>query len=109
MTLQSIWDGFRPPPDPLAIAKMTPAVTARRAQFQKYVKGVVGVCAALCLVALVRVATAAPSDTATEAGVTGVVKKAVVSKTLAVDEEVRAAQQAFHATAWVHKAGARHH
>ena len=62
--------------------------------------------AALCLVALVRVATAAPSDT-TEAGVTSVIRKAVVSKTLAVDQEVRAAHDAFHATAWVHR-GARH-
>jgi hypothetical protein len=101
-------DAFRPAPDPLAVAKMTPAVTARRAQFQRYVKGVVGVCAALCLVALVRVAIAAsPSDTA-QRGVPSVIKKAVASKTIAIDQEVRAVHEAWHATAWVRKGGARH-
>jgi hypothetical protein len=56
------WDAFRPAPDPLALAKMTPAVTMRRDRFTKYVKGVVGGCAGLCLLALVRVAVASASE-----------------------------------------------
>ena len=56
------WDAFRPAPDPLALAKLTPAVTMRRDRFTKYVKGVVGGCAGLCLLALVRVAVASASE-----------------------------------------------
>jgi hypothetical protein len=57
------WDAFSPPPDPLALAKLTPAVTMRRDRFTKYVKGVVAGCAGLCLIALVRVAVASASET----------------------------------------------
>jgi len=101
-------DAFRPT-DPLAIAKMTPAVSARRARLQNYVKVVVAGCAALCLVALVRVATAAPPEIADGShgiAVTKVVRKAVATKTLALDEEVRA--DALRATAWARRGGPRH-
>ena len=104
-------DAFRPA-DPLAIAKMTPAVTARRARLQNMVKVVVAGCAALCLVALVRSATAAPQESsdgavaATASSASHLLRKAVAVKTLATDEEVRA--DALRATAWARRAGSRH-
>jgi hypothetical protein len=44
--------------DPRAAQKMTPQARKRRAEFTKYVKAAVGISAALCLAALVKVAVA---------------------------------------------------
>ena len=100
------WDAFQPDPDPLALAKLTPAVTMRRARLQKYVKGVVAGCSALCLIALVRVALASESDDAARLPTSSIVGKMHSSKTLVTSLEDRAA----HGTTWALKSGfARHH
>ncbi len=92
-TLLSIvtWDAFRPEPDPLALAKLTPAVTMRRARFTKYVKGVVAGCAGLCLIALVRVAVASASEGEDPMHATAV-HKVHEAKTLVTASEERAAR-----------------
>lgn len=43
------WDA---PEDPILTQKMEPEVAARRARFQRFVKGTVGGCAATCVIAL---------------------------------------------------------
>jgi hypothetical protein len=87
-------DAFKPV-DPLAIAKMTPAVTARRVRLQKYVKMVVAGCAALCLIAGVRLAVASEPDDSAQAldatSAIGAVHKAARAKSLVSLEELRAA------------------
>jgi len=101
-------DAFKPV-DPLAIAKMTPAVTARRVRLQKYVKMVVGGCAALCLVAGVRVAVASePEDAALAsagAATMSAVHKAVGAKSVASFEELRAGAHGIAS----HRSGSNRH
>lgn len=46
--LDSIWM----PEDPVLTQKMEPEVAARRARFQRFVKGTIGGCAAMCVVAM---------------------------------------------------------
>jgi hypothetical protein len=86
-------DAFKPV-DPLAVAKMTPAVTARRVRLQKYVKMVVAGCAALCLVAGVRVAVASEPDDSAHAldatAAVGAVHKAASVKSLVSLDVLRA-------------------
>lgn len=78
----------------------------RRARLQKYVKGVVAGCSALCLIALVRVAVASESDDAARLPTSSIVGKMHPSKTLVTSLEDRAA----HGTTWALKSGfARHH
>ena len=64
------WEDFRMSPDPIAIEKMKPEAQLRRAKLTRYVKAIVGGCAALCLVALVRSAVASESDTSVPAATT---------------------------------------
>jgi hypothetical protein len=98
-------DAFRPV-DPLAVAKMTPAVTERRIRFQKYAKIVVGVCAALCLIAGVRVAVASePEDAALASTTPASVHKARMGKSLTSIAELRASARAVAARRW----GTGHH
>ncbi len=49
---RSMMDSIWMPEDPVLTQKMEPEVAARRARFQRFVKGTVGGCAAMCVVAM---------------------------------------------------------
>jgi hypothetical protein len=88
------WDAFKPEPDPLAVAKMTPLVTARRLRLTKYVKGALAGCAVLCAVAFVRAAGGPTSEDASasagEPTTASPLHKAYFAKTLTSFAELKA-------------------
>ncbi len=98
------WDAFKPTPDPLAAAKMTPAVMARRARLTRYVKGVLATCAAVCLIALIRVAVSAVTDDDATLPAPAI-HKAHASKSLEMNAEEKASRPA----AWAYKGGPGRH